>query len=187
MSRGSKFECLWFVPLGIDLTRTVSVRTIRILDGSKFEHVFFELTISRTHRQCEWARALAYLCVFYWCSDIWIMPEQSKWDIGASSTYPRIHRNKKIKNTLKLKQSNTQLCRAIRYKDTRILFDFSGRWMGCKVLASMLALMDSHKFGVKFAQILRYLAIPQILIAIRDKLRECVCFCDTQKPSKSVA
>jgi len=137
--------------------------------------------------QCEWARALAYLCVFYWCSDIWIMPEQSKWDIGASSTYPRIHRNKKIKNTLKLKQSNTQLCRAIRYKDTRILFDFSGRWMGCKVLASMLALMDSHKFGVKFAQILRYLAIPQILIAIRDKLRECVCFCDTQKPSKSVA
>lgn len=29
--------------------------------------------------------------VFYWCSDIWIMPEQSKWDIGASSTYSRIH------------------------------------------------------------------------------------------------
>lgn len=66
----------------------------------------------------EWGSG-ASECVFYWCSDIWIMPEQSKWDIGASSTYPRIHRNKKQK-TLSNRNSNQTIRHTADRVDTKI-------------------------------------------------------------------
>lgn len=79
--------------------------------------------------------------VFYWCSDIWIMPEQSKWDIGASSTYSRIHsiesrdrdrepwnwgtenrnRNRKLKTIHQSVKADALAPRIVRDKEKKII------------------------------------------------------------------